>query len=141
MPLCNEHCSPTAAPCRAAIDFYCTVDKVQGKHGENRVVITFNGKVGARKHCRAFPAGAPLRTERLLGLGDWRAHSLQRALPPAPLPCCCPSLCTRLCSRCPCLPWCCPAQSLTGTCRTLPPQFLPHVEQLSEDNTAATGGK
>ncbi|KAL4423450.1 hypothetical protein ABPG77_005402 [Micractinium sp. CCAP 211/92] len=47
----------------SAIDFYCTVDKVQGKHGENRVVITFNGK------------------------------------------------------------------------------FLPHVEQLSEDNTAATGGK
>ncbi|KAL4440026.1 hypothetical protein ABPG75_003027 [Micractinium tetrahymenae] len=28
----------------SAIDFYCTVDKVQGKQGENRVVITFNGK-------------------------------------------------------------------------------------------------
>ena len=30
-------------PAPAAIDFYCTVDKAKGKHGEDRVVITFNG--------------------------------------------------------------------------------------------------
>lgn len=28
----------------SAIDMYCTVDKVKGKHGEDRVVITMNGK-------------------------------------------------------------------------------------------------
>ncbi|PRW33314.1 cyanate hydratase [Chlorella sorokiniana] len=28
----------------SAIDFYCTVDKIKGKHGEDRAVITFNGK-------------------------------------------------------------------------------------------------
>lgn len=28
----------------SAIDFYCTVDKMEGTQGERRVVITFNGK-------------------------------------------------------------------------------------------------
>eukprot|EP00270_Netrium_digitus_P020442 TRINITY_DN8435_c0_g1_i6.p3 TRINITY_DN8435_c0_g1~~TRINITY_DN8435_c0_g1_i6.p3 ORF type:complete len:179 (+),score=46.10 TRINITY_DN8435_c0_g1_i6:825-1361(+) len=28
----------------SAIDFYCTLDKAKGVHGEDRVVITFNGK-------------------------------------------------------------------------------------------------
>lgn len=27
----------------SAIDFYCTVDKMEGVQGERRVVITFNG--------------------------------------------------------------------------------------------------
>lgn len=36
--------SPPVLP-GAAIDFYCTVDKITGKQGEARVVITFNGKV------------------------------------------------------------------------------------------------
>jgi hypothetical protein len=42
-------------PLGAAIDFYCTVDKVTGKQGEARVVITFNGKVRgvAMLACRA----------------------------------------------------------------------------------------
>ncbi|CAM9756824.1 unnamed protein product, partial [Sphacelaria rigidula] len=28
----------------SAIDFYVTVDKIKGSQGEDRVVITFNGK-------------------------------------------------------------------------------------------------
>jgi cyanate lyase len=28
----------------SAIDFYCTVDKLEGTQGERRVVITFNGE-------------------------------------------------------------------------------------------------
>jgi cyanate lyase len=28
----------------SAIDFYCTVDRMEGTQGERRVVITFNGK-------------------------------------------------------------------------------------------------
>lgn len=31
-------------PLPAAIDFYVTVDRVQGKQGETRVAISFNGK-------------------------------------------------------------------------------------------------
>jgi cyanate lyase len=27
----------------SAIDFYATIDKVEGTHGEQRIVITFNG--------------------------------------------------------------------------------------------------
>lgn len=37
---------PTALP--AAIDFFVTVDKITGKQGEARVVITFNGKVSGQ---------------------------------------------------------------------------------------------
>ncbi|KAL6883243.1 hypothetical protein ACP4OV_010657 [Aristida adscensionis] len=28
----------------SAIDFYCSVDKVQGPDGKDRVVVTFDGK-------------------------------------------------------------------------------------------------
>lgn len=28
----------------SAIDFYCSVDKVQGADGKDRVVVTFDGK-------------------------------------------------------------------------------------------------
>ena len=28
----------------SAIDFFCTVDKIKGKKGEERVVVTFNGE-------------------------------------------------------------------------------------------------
>ena len=31
-------------PPTTPVDFYCTVDKVKGQAGEDRVVITFNGK-------------------------------------------------------------------------------------------------
>lgn len=33
-------------PCcsMSAIDFYCSVDKVQGADGKDRVVVTFDGK-------------------------------------------------------------------------------------------------
>lgn len=49
-------------PLPAAIDFYCTVDKVQGKQGENRVVITFNGKVRPEDNsCAGWPRGCRLR--------------------------------------------------------------------------------
>lgn len=33
----------------SAIDFYCTVDRMEGTQGERRVVITFNGKRAAFK--------------------------------------------------------------------------------------------
>ena len=36
---------PSSPLHRAAIDFFMTVDKITGKQGETRVVITFNGKV------------------------------------------------------------------------------------------------
>lgn len=35
-----------AAGIMSAIDFYCTVDKLEGTQGERRVVITFNGEAG-----------------------------------------------------------------------------------------------
>lgn len=50
--------APTPAP--AAIDFYCTVDKVKGKHGEDRAVITFNGEPRPKDMCGA-PGGAACR--------------------------------------------------------------------------------
>lgn len=31
----------------SAIDLYVKVDKVKGSHGEDRVLLTFNGKVSA----------------------------------------------------------------------------------------------
>lgn len=49
---------PTAAPLFAAIDFYCTVDKIKGKHGEDRAVITFNGRF------TTLPAQLPLLPPR-----------------------------------------------------------------------------
>lgn len=37
----NEECGDGIM---SAIDFYASIDKIQGKHGEQRVVITMNGK-------------------------------------------------------------------------------------------------
>lgn len=37
----------------SAIDFYCTVDKMEGTQGERRVVITFNGERRVRYKDRA----------------------------------------------------------------------------------------
>ena len=72
----DERCAPS--PRRpAAIDFYCTVGKTVGKQGEQRVVITFNGKVRRRE--RGGPGGAAAQVPVSPCCG-WAAASQHLAL-------------------------------------------------------------
>ena len=57
--------------CSAAIDFYCAVDRVKGKHGEDRVVITFNGGP-------LILVPAHLLTACLVWIGCWPTDLQQR---------------------------------------------------------------
>ncbi|KAK9160565.1 hypothetical protein Syun_006906 [Stephania yunnanensis] len=53
-----------------AIDFFCSVDKVQGADGKDRVVITFDGKYLAHTEQRAEHMVSRLnRADRIKTIG------------------------------------------------------------------------